>query len=91
DADFFDPDTLQDIRQADRQVIEQGKRVVVEEVITPVDSTEPRVLMTVKMPLCDAKGRVRGLCGVSTDITEQRKHQQQLHQLSHFDPLTGLP
>jgi diguanylate cyclase (GGDEF)-like protein/PAS domain S-box-containing protein len=91
DADFFDPETVQEIHQADRQVIEQGKRVLVEEVITPVDSVQPRVLMTVKMPLWDAKGNVRGLCGVSTDITDQRRHQQQLHQLSHYDPLTGLP
>ncbi len=91
DADFFDAETVQDIHQADRQVIEQGKRMLVEEVITPVDSVQPRVLMTVKMPLWDDKGKIRGLCGVSTDITEQRRHQQQLHELSHYDPLTGLP
>jgi len=91
DADFFDTETVQEIHQADRQVIEQGKRVLIEEVITPADSIQPRVLMTVKMPLWDARGRIRGLCGVSTDITEQRLHQQRLHQLSHYDSLTGLP
>jgi len=91
DADLFDPETVQDIRQADRQVFELGKRVLVEEVVTLADSTQPRVLMTVKMPLWDARGKVRGLCGISTDITEQRQHQQQLIQLSCFDPLTGLP
>lgn len=90
DADILDAETARGIRQVDRQVIEQGKRVLREDVITLPGSDQPHILITVKMPLRDADGNIRGLYGISTDITEQRQQLEQLHQLSHFDPLTGL-
>ena len=90
DADILDAETARSIRQVDQQVIEQGKRVLREDVITLPGSDQPHTMITVKMPLRDADGKIRGLYGISTDITEQRQQLEQLHQLSHFDPLTGL-
>ncbi len=42
-------------------------------------------------PLLDADGRIAGAVGVSLDVTELKRTQQQLFESAHRDRLTGLP
>jgi diguanylate cyclase (GGDEF)-like protein/PAS domain S-box-containing protein len=42
-------------------------------------------------PLRDGEGEVIGACGVSLDVTELKRTQQELFDSAHRDRLTGLP
>lgn len=42
-------------------------------------------------PLRDGEGAVIGACGVSVDVTELKRTQQELFDSAHRDQLTGLP
>ncbi len=48
-------------------------------------------LRTSKVPLLGPQGESVGILGVYDDITAQKRAQEQIHQLAHFDSLTGLP
>ncbi|MCM2307166.1 MAG: diguanylate cyclase [Sulfuritalea sp.] len=47
-------------------------------------------LDTHAVPMRDAHGRITSLLGVTRDVTEHKKAQQELERLSQIDALTGL-
>jgi diguanylate cyclase (GGDEF)-like protein len=42
-------------------------------------------------PIFDEQGRFMGFRGIGTDLTEQRRTEQEISRLARFDSLTGLP
>ncbi len=58
----------------DMQVIESANPIVIEETLRSDDN---RVYFTTKVPLFDEKGKVRGMCGLATDITEHVQLEQE--------------
>ena len=42
-------------------------------------------------PIFDESGRFMGFRGIGTDLTEQRRSEQEISRLARFDSLTGLP
>ncbi|HET7817029.1 MAG TPA: EAL domain-containing protein [Sphingomicrobium sp.] len=42
-------------------------------------------------PIFDERGRFLGFRGIGTDLTEQRRSEQEITRLARFDSLTGLP
>lgn len=48
-------------------------------------------LRTSKVPLYGLDGKGMGVLGVYDDITDYKRAQEQIHQLTHYDALTGLP
>ncbi|MEO6432678.1 MAG: EAL domain-containing protein [Sphingomicrobium sp.] len=42
-------------------------------------------------PSFDERGRFLGFRGIGTDLTEQRRSEQEITRLARFDSLTGLP
>ncbi|GFZ75857.1 hypothetical protein GCM10011403_18150 [Pseudohongiella nitratireducens] len=90
DNAFYDDATCNRARRSDSRVINKGERVAEEEAAVLLDQ-QSHTLISVKLPLRDTEGQVYSLCGISTDITEDRQIRNQLHQLAYFDPLTGLP
>jgi diguanylate cyclase (GGDEF)-like protein len=42
-------------------------------------------------PIFDDHGRFMGFRGIGTDLTEQRRSEQEITRLARFDSLTGLP
>ncbi|MEN9904111.1 MAG: hypothetical protein RLZZ555_676 [Pseudomonadota bacterium] len=82
DSAFFPPESCEQLRAADRCVIEGGERVEEQNVgLMPDGSTA--YYHTVKVPLRDARGRVQGLLGVSTDITLVKRAQLELERYQH--------
>ena len=62
----------------DQQVLQLGQTLVnVERTSVNADGQE-RIVLTTKVPLRDAAGRVTGLVGISRDITERKQAEQAL-------------
>lgn len=90
DSDLYDVKTASSIMQIDRNVIQNKQRYSGEEIIVSAKNNSPRTFFSVKLPLLNSLGNVYAICGISTDITDQRGFAEKLDQLSHFDQLTGL-
>ena len=75
DHDIFPPEIADPFRENDRLVMRERKPLTVEEQIL-VDG-QLRTNLSVKFPLQRPDGTVFGTAGVSTDITERVRHQQE--------------
>ena len=88
DEDFFDQTTVVTLREHDRRVLELGERVAIENIYTSKENNLiTQAFFTVNQPLYSKDGNIYGVCGITTEITEQ-KHQEQkdkehLAQLAH--------
>jgi len=76
DEELFPTDIAEKARSDDRKVIEDGKRIEVEESIQT--ETGSSVRLTRKSPVRDEDGEVTAICGVSTDITDQKQREKEL-------------
>ena len=78
DEELFPESVAEQARSDDRRVVEDGEQIEIEETIpTPAGES---VRLTQKSPVYDG-GEIVGVCGVSTDITEQRERERALQQL----------
>ena len=66
------------VEESDRHVIETGTPIEKEEHFFVPSLNEMRTYLAAKKPLFDDDGNVSGLCGISTDITNQKRTEQQL-------------
>jgi PAS domain S-box-containing protein len=80
DHDLFPPDVADAFRSNDLAAIGEGRPVRLEE-IAPGDDG-PRTYITVKFPLMDADRRPYAICGISTDITERKRAEEEVHRLN---------
>jgi PAS domain S-box-containing protein len=77
DYDFFDAEAVVSIHAADRQVMETGKPVRSEELVTYADGHKA-LMDTVKVPYHGPSGELLGLVGIARDITERRQAEEAL-------------
>ncbi|QRM18519.1 PAS domain S-box protein [Dechloromonas sp. TW-R-39-2] len=88
DAAFFDAATAENIRLNDRRVLEEGQRVVEEEVNTTVDGKVSSAFLSIKIPLREKDGQIYALCGISTDISTRKQAEAELeHYRQHLELL----
>ena len=78
DSAFFSADTVNNIYQNVQNVLQKGITIESEEILNPNSLSERRVYWAVKTPLYDKQGKIRGLCGISTDITERKQIEDSL-------------
>jgi len=76
DADFSTPDAAAHYRMLDEQVVRTGRSLEMEEVIPT--SAGDVYLLSIKFPLFDGNGRLMGIGGIATEITERVQYQHQL-------------
>ncbi len=72
DEKFFDAQTSNNIQENELKVLINGETLEQEEVKKLGQSGEVKTYWSVKIPLRNADGTIYGLCGISTDITQQK-------------------
>jgi PAS domain S-box-containing protein len=79
DEELLPPDVAEKAKMDDQRAIEYKQIIETEETVpTAVGNT---VRLTRKSPVYDDDGDVVALCGVSTDVTEQKQREQELQRL----------
>jgi PAS domain S-box-containing protein len=80
DRDIFPPEVAEQFFAHDRLVLAKRQALQVEERVPLPEGVH--TYLSVKFPIYDERGAADGLCGISTDITELKKAQEQLRLLS---------
>lgn len=78
DVDIFGVEHAAVFRANDLKVLQAGKPLEWEEVAPHDDG--PHDYVSLKFPLRDAAGKIYALCGISSDITEFKRVQQERNQ-----------
>jgi PAS domain S-box-containing protein len=76
DYDLLPKAVAEAVTANDRRLTEAGRATEFEEVME--FGGERRTFLSVKFPLRNAAGEVYGTCGISTDITERKRAEQEL-------------
>jgi PAS domain S-box-containing protein len=71
DSDCFAPETVRGYHNLDRKIIDTGIAETVEEFL--VQDGIKRASLTTKTPWRDREGQIRGVIGISRDITERKR------------------
>ena len=91
DLDFVTAEAAAMFRELDRAAMATDAAIVYEDWKTlAVDGTRG-VYESVKKAMRDPQGRVIGVMGISRDISQRKRDQQEIHRLAFHDALTGLP
>jgi len=89
DFDLFDKEMATLFRTMDITMINQNSPRKNEEIVTYPDGSKV-YLETLKTPYYDPEGNLLGLIGISRDITERKKKEEEILFLNYHDVLTGL-
>ena len=80
DLDLFPPELAQQYYADEQTVIRSGQPLLNREEVTIDEQGRTKWLLTTKVPVRDSAGEVIGLVGVSRDITERVKAEEELER-----------
>ena len=75
----------------DHMVLASGRSLTSYEEVLMDGYGKDHVFLTTKSPLHDHADKVTGVLTSSIEISDRKKVELHLHQIAHFDALTGLP
>ncbi len=75
-ADFLPRKAAETVMARDQKVLESGEPLHGEEVFTV--EGEPRIFLSVRVPIRDGTGRIQGVAGVLRDITDRKRWEDEL-------------
>ena len=84
--DVMPAEAADTMRASDEQVLATGRQIEVEETVSLRGT--PVWYLSVKFPLRDSAGEVYAVCGISSDITELKRAQQELSQREEAERAT---
>lgn len=79
DDELTQKETANHFRDNDLEVIRNGKPGIFEETKELPDGLHTAI--SVKVPLFDLQGEISGICGITTDITDRKKAEEELIDL----------
>ena len=91
DFDFFTGEHAQQALRDEQEIIRTGQPLVNVEEKETLANGKIRWVSTTKLPLRDRKGEIVGTFGISRDISDRKKAEEQLQHQAFYDPLTDLP
>jgi diguanylate cyclase (GGDEF)-like protein/PAS domain S-box-containing protein len=80
DYDLLPKERADQLWENDKKVLEVGKPLQFEEDIRLDDGVHTYI--SVKFPLFDRNGKLYQICAISTDITERKRNEEKMRQLS---------
>jgi PAS domain S-box-containing protein len=80
DHGVFPPELAAQLRANDLKVAASGKSVQYEETADSIDGV--RTYISVKFPVLDGNGEPYAVCGISTDITDRKRAEDEVHRLN---------
>jgi PAS domain S-box-containing protein len=81
DSDFYSDEHSNQALIDEREIVLAGNKISIEEKLTRKNSSDLWVFTT-KLPLVDRDGNVIGTFGISKDITEKKKYEENLNLLA---------
>jgi len=81
DFDLYDKDVAEISRAEDLKVMKSGKPMLGVETINIKKDGTITTFLTSKIPLKGDKGKVKGLIGISLDISDLKRKEEELHDL----------
>jgi PAS domain S-box-containing protein len=91
DFDFFTNEHAQQALRDEQEIIRTGEPLVNVEEKETLANGKIRWVSTTKLPLRDRQGEIVGTFGISRDISDRKKAEEQLQRQAFYDPLTDLP
>jgi PAS domain S-box-containing protein len=86
DVDIMPVEAERQVAESDRRILEHGESYEAEETLRVGD--RQRTFLTVKFPFVDDEGKISGISGISTDITE-KKQAETLRERARRGPRAG--
>lgn len=86
DYEIFAEDVADKIRDIDNKVLIEGEKLNFEERVPHPDGKVHEYLTT-KVPLINEDGKIYGLIGIATDITEIKRIEQELREAKEFQEI----
>jgi PAS domain S-box-containing protein len=80
--DFFPPEIARLYDADDRQLLATGEPILDREEPTQDHDGNRRWFLTTKLPLRDSRGVAIGLLGISRDITDRKRAEEEIHKLN---------
>jgi len=90
DFDFFEEELARPRFNGEQRVIKEGKPFIEHEKIEIIKGRPERWVSSTKIPWYDMDNKIRGILGITRDITEKKKAEEKIKYLSFHDVLTGL-
>ena len=91
DSKFYDVTTAAYMRLSDLQVLDKGTTLRSEESTPNPLTGHTSIYLTIKLPLRHDDGSIYALCGIATDITEQKEIEERMRRMAQYDALTNMP
>lgn len=89
--EFFPKDVADEFQTNDKKVLEAGFPLHLEETVPLHDGIHTYI--SVKFPMYDSNGILCNVCGISTDITERKRAENELQKLKNYlnDIINSMP